>query len=287
MYNTIVLCGASSPFSKTFTKLLQKRGFKTKHLTETMLQQPSPDIAKEIDGSFAVCNMAGVPIVAKWDDHYIHDIYCSRMLSIRTVLTAFQYCNDIPKVFINMSNAMIYDEYEVHDDYSTLYGNSFLSEVGEMETREVMKMQKKLPSTRIIIGRSGYFMNKKSGLYPLLRKINLLGLGGRIGDGHQCVPIVHIEDAAEAVFFLITDINCQGIYNIASPEIASMNEILTAVRGKFGFQLLSIPTALIRMFVGDATSILEQNCKVTPSRLMTSGFKFKYNNAQEIIAAIN
>ncbi len=286
MYNTIAICGQSSPFSKAYTKILNKSGFKTKVLSSNLLKQPSPDIAKEIDGCFAVCNMAGVPIVAKWNDHYVHDIYCSRMLSIRYLLTAFLYCKDKPKIFINMSNAMIYDEYEVHDDYSTLYGESFLCEVGEMETKEVMKMQKKLPDTRFIIARSGYFINKKNGLFPLLRKINVLGLGSRIGNGHQCIPIVHIDDAAEAVFFLTTDINCQGIYNITAPEIASMNEIISAFSGNFGLKLLSTPKPLIRLLVGDAISILEQNCKVLPSRLINAGFSFKYKNAKEIISAI-
>jgi uncharacterized protein (TIGR01777 family) len=286
MYNTIAICGPTSPFSKAFSKLLTRSGFKTKYLSTALLKQPPTDVAKEIDGCFAVCNVAGVPIVAKWNDHYVHDIYCSRWQSIRTITNAFLYCNDKPKVFINMSNAMIYDEYDVHDDYSTLYGDSFLSEVGVMETKEVLKIQKKLSDTRFIIARSGYFMNKNSGMYPLLKKINMLGLGGRIGDGHQCIPIVHIEDAAEAVFFLTTNVNCQGIYNIVSPEIASMNEIIKTFSRSFGLKLLTTPKPLIRLLVGDAISILEQNCKVMPTRLMSSGFKFKYNNAEEILSAL-
>lgn len=286
MYNTIALCGPASPFSKAFTKLLHSRGFKTKTLSSALLKQPPPDIAKEIEGCYAVCNIAGIPIVAKWNDHYVHDIYCSRLLSIRGLMNAFLYCNDKPKVFINMSNAMVYDEYEVHDDYSTLYGDSFLSEVGQMEAKEVLKMQKKLPSTRIILARSGYFINKHSGLYPLLRKVNRLGLGSRIGDGHQCIPIVHIDDVAEAVFFLTTDMNCQGVFNITSPEIASMNEITNVFSGKLGLKVLSMPKPLIRLLVGDAISILEQNCKVLPTRLLNSGFRFRYRNAKEILSAL-
>ena len=46
------------------------------------------------------------------------------------------YMKKTPLFFITVSNAMVYDAFEVHDEYSMSYGDTLMSEVGQMETPE-------------------------------------------------------------------------------------------------------------------------------------------------------
>lgn len=287
MSSKIVICGRRSQFGKALFDYLKSRGYEIVLLSSDDLNNtPAPMLAKRIDGCYAVCNAIGAPYVAKWSDRYMHDIYCTRMLAIRAVIAAFKYCTNRPKVMMHLSNAMVYDQYEVHDDFSTQYSDSFIAEVGQMETKEVLKMRKQQPDVRILLVRCGYLMSKSDGLFPLIKKLFTRKIGGLVGDGYQCIPMVHITDAVSATERLLHDESAEGIFNLTIPQMASLRELSDAFEARdHGFHL-PLFNVFVRILTGRAVALLEQNCKVEPRRLQSSGFQFQYPDVQSIVNSL-
>lgn len=277
------MCGATSQMSKPIVEELEKRGYEVDLLSNSDLSTPAPLLAYRFDGAFAVLNIIGTPYFAKWSDRYVHDIYCSRMLAIRAILETIKHCEKEPKTFLHVTNAMVYDQYEVHDDYSMSYSDSFIAEVGRMETIEVLKAQKKVPNLRLIIARTGYIMSRNGGLFPILEKVCRNHIGAKIGDGYQCLPIIHISDAINAMITLIENRLCQGVYNLTIPRMASLRELSTAFEKYGKIQRIKLPDFIVRLIVGRSIVLLEQNCKVIPTRLEQLQYEFQYPSVDKIV----
>ena len=265
---------------------MRLNGHEVVELSQSLLLRPIPDITKVIDGCDVICNLQGVHFTNKWTGRYQYDVYANRITTIHNLTQALIYCQQRPKVFAYLSNAMIYDVYEVHNDFSSSYGDSFLAEVGRMETTEMMKLKTKFSDIRLIILRTGYLMGRNGGLYPLLRRVSRMHLAGFINDGYQCIPIVHIKDAVNALDFLIYNKKAEGIFNVSIPNMCSMRELVDAIeKHQRGFQI-PMPQALLRWLVGRAYELFEQNCKVVPQRLLDMNFEFLYDNIDDLMAAL-
>lgn len=283
MYEKIAVCGSLSVLGQAFMQEVSDNELKPVAIMLPDLSLPAPLLAEKIDGCYAVCNMSGATFIARDDESYEHDIYCSRLMSIRAFVAAWSYCKNPPRVFVAVSNAMIYDEYEVHDDFSTAYGDTFPAEVGLMETKETLKLKQQMPNVRIIIARCGYIMNKENGLFALLRKTSRCGLSGMIDDGYQCLPLIHVDDAVRILFNIMVDVNCEGIYNITIPNMASLRELVNAFSEYVGHRQLSLPKSVLRVVANRVVTLLEQNCKVIPQRLQSIGINFKYPTINDIV----
>ena len=279
----IAICGAEEPLGRALTKSLQTSGVEVLDLDADDLRAPAPTLGEELEGVDGIVNMFGEPYVAKWRGRYEFDIYRSRLVSIRSLGTAMMYMKRTPRFFITVSNAMVYDKFEVHDEYSMSYGETLMSEVGQMETKETMKVAKQTKNVRVIIARMGYLMSREGGAYPLLEKLAKIGWGGRVDDGYQCLPMIYEDDAVRAILHLASDERSQGIYNLTLPEMASMNELVGAFSEALGKNQHRLPKVLIKMFAGRAFNLLEQNCKVLPSRLTAEGFEFLCDNVKSVI----
>lgn len=286
MAEKIIILGRRSSISHAVVEELQSNGYEVLTISSAeLVPENAHELALRIDGAYAICNTVGVPYVAKWSDRYVHDIYCSRMLSIRSIVEAFRYCNILPKAFVHVSNAMVYDEYEVHDEFSTQYTDSFVAEVGLMETKEMLKVGKKYPDIRLAIIRSGYLMYSKGGLFPIMRRICRSRMSSYLGDGFQCLPLIHLKDAARAIAMVTTLPEAVGVVNLTIPQMASFRELVDSFQKHAHKRfLIPLPEALIRLFAGRAIAMLEQNCKVIPHRLEAIGFKFQYPDVDSIIA---
>ncbi|MCQ2229927.1 MAG: DUF1731 domain-containing protein [Bacteroidales bacterium] len=287
MSEKIVVCGKKTILGRSLAEYLKSKGHEVVMLSDDDLSNiPAPTLAKRIDGSHAICNTIGAPYVAKWSDRYMHDIYCTRMLAIRAVISAIKYCEHKPKVMMHMSNAMVYDQYEVHDDYSAQYSDSFIAEVGQMETKEALKIRKQQPDVRLVLVRCGYVMSKSDGLFPLIKKLFTRKISGLVGDGYQCIPMVHIADAVSATERLLYDESAEGIFNLTIPQMASLRELSDAFEARdHGFHL-PLFNVFVRILTGRAVALLEQNCKVEPRRLQSTGFQFQYPDVQSIVNSL-
>ena len=283
----VAICGIGTPLGKELREQLKDKDCNILEIRGTDLRLPAPALAEKIAGIDGVINLYGEPYVAKWKGRYEFDIYRSRQLAIRSISNALRFAKPEPKFFITLSNAMVYDTYDVHDEYSSSYGDSFMSEVGQMETQEVIRATKQCPDIRLLLVRAGYLMSASGGAYPILARMAKIGWGGRIDEGYQCIPMVHVADAAASLIMLAENEEAKGVYNLTIPEMASMNELVKAFSTTVGKSQRRLPKFIIKLIVGRAVNLLEQNCKVVPSRLNAMGFKFGHPNVESIIRSLS
>lgn len=283
----VAICGDEKPLGRGLRTAFAKMGVDVLSLGEADLRQPAPTLGERMNDVDGIINLYGEPYVAKWRGRYEFDIYRSRLVAIRSLGTAMLYMHRQPDFFITVSNAMIYDQIEVHDEYSMSYGDTLMSEVGQMETKETMKVSRLVNGVRVIIARAGYLMCSTGGAYPFLHRLSRIGWGGRVDDGYQCIPMIYEDDAVNAIIHLSLNKESQGIYNLTLPEMASMNELVTAFSDVVGKNQHRLPKCLIKLFAGRASNLLEQNCKVVPSRLLAEEFNFKCHNVFEIVKSLS
>lgn len=279
----VAISGIEKPLGKALRAAYSAKGFCVIAVEEADLRLPAPSLGEKLDGVYGIINLCGEPYVAKWKKRYEFDIYRSRLVAIRSLGMAMKYMKSRPIFFITTSNAMVYDKYEVHDEYSMSYGDTLMAEVGQMETAETMKIASYINDVRLVIARTGYIMSKSGGVYPMLERLAKIGWGGRVDDGYQCIPMIAVDDAARAFIHITENQRSQGVYNLTVPEMASMNELVEALSQTHGKSQHRLPKFLIKLMAGRAINLLEQNCKVQPLRLLAENFAFKAMNVSDII----
>lgn len=283
---SVAICGIHTTLGKALCDKMRRMGIDTVEVRSADLKLPAPSLAERIAGVDGVFNLEGEPYVARWKGRYEFDIYRSHQVSVRSLGNALRFTEPRPQFFITLSNAMVYDKFEVHDEYSNAYGDSFMAEVGQMETAEAMRIVKQSEGIRLIIARAGYLMSKDGGAYPLWSAFSRIGWGGRVDEGYQCIPMIHIDDAVAALAFLAENDSASGVYNLTIPEMASMNELVKAFATTLSRSQHRLPKFVIRLMAGRAVRLLEQNCKVVPKRLTDSGFSFAYPNVDVIVSSL-
>ena len=210
----IAICGTDSILGKALSKAFQSQGHKVVDIRDIHLHFTPPELARRLSDVKAVINLYGEPYVAKWSGRYEFDIYRSRLEALRALGIALRYTDPQPDVFLTLSNAMVYDQYDVHDEYSIEYGDSFMSEVGRMETEEAIKIERQSFSGRLVIARTGYIMSNDGGAFSVLSSLSKLGWGGRVNDGYQCLPMIHVDDAVRAILHILATNDAKGIFNL-------------------------------------------------------------------------
>lgn len=272
----ILICGLSGFLGGAIGRFLTANHYNVEPINRSHLDLPPTGLANYISGATAVLNFAGSSIARFWSPKVKADIYDSRILTTRKIAEAIKLSTHPPELFFNASATGIYDSYDVHDEFSTNFAGDFLSDVcsdWENEAFQLCQMQ----SVRVIIGRMGVVLDNRAGALPKMLKVFKAGIGGRIGDGYQCMPFIHIEDLLGILWFLLHNRNCKGIFNLVAPQMVSNREfsqqLARTIRRP---NMMVVPKWLIRLIFGSAAVILAQGQKVVPKRLKDNHYPYEY-----------
>lgn len=105
-----------------------------------------------------------------------------------------------------------------------------------------------------------------------------LGVGGKIGDGKQILPWIHIEDLCQLIKFSIENKHINGVLNGVAPDIIT-NEEFTKVFSSVMWRpaLFTTPAFVIeKLFGKERAALLLTGAKIQPKRTLETGFKYKY-----------
>lgn len=232
-------------------------------------------LIEKLQGMDAVVNLAGAPILNRWTVKGKEQILRSRLDTTSMLVSAMNQMVSPPEVFVSTSAVNIYDPYEVHDEYSTAYAGDFLSEVCQAWEQEAMKVDEQ--KVRLNIIRLGVVLSSSGGALKKMLLPFRLGLGGKIDEGFQPMPFIHISDLTRAIEWLITDPDQKGIYNMVAPQMVSNEEFtraLASVLHRPAF--MTIPGVVLKIIYGEAAQVLTYGQKVVPKRLNEEGFHFGY-----------
>ncbi len=251
--------------------------------------------AVELEGAAAVVNLAGRSVDCRYTAANRRQIMDSRLRSTRVLGEAIARCERPPKAWLNSSTATIYrhtfgpawDEAgeiggcaEAKDEFSVQVATEWEREFEQAPT----------PHTREVALRAAMVLSREGGVFPVLRRLARLGLGGRMGDGRQFMSWIHGTDFVRAVELLIRNDAISGIVNLAAPGPVPNAEFMSQLRRAVGMPY-GLPATRGMLEVGafvlrTETELIIKSRRVVPGRLRAAGFQFRFPTLSSALAEL-
>ncbi len=292
-----LISGASGLIGTALTERLLARGDEVVHLVR---RQPSSDgvvsevqwdssDAESIDldalGSIdAVFNFSGATVAHRWSESYKKLIYSSRIGSTATLVNLISRMDVPPSVFITAGGMAFYgDRGDEQLNESSPPGKSFLASVAVPWEAEAARASDF--GCRTMTARFGAVLTARGGPLLQLTRPFRLGLGGRLGNGRQWSPWVHLDDTIEALIFISENNAFEGPVNVASPGVVRNIEMVRAIgevlrRPAIGW----MPAIVAKLAFGEYMQELGiDSALAIPEKLLQSEFQFKYPDLRECL----
>jgi uncharacterized protein (TIGR01777 family) len=249
---------------------------------------------KELEGATALVNLTGRSVDCRYNRKNRKEILESRIMSTRVCGQAIRACSNPPSVWLNASTATIYkhtfgpawDE-EGEIGAATEAKDAFSIEVAQAWEREV-ELALTTRSRKVILRTAMGLGHARNSVFPMLRRLVRLGLGGTIGSGKQYVSWIHELDFCRAMHWLILHEEISGIVNVAAPKPVTNREMMAVLRQSlgipFGLPALSVLLEPGAFLLRTETELIVKSRRVIPRRLLDSGFVFRFPNIREAFA---
>lgn len=252
----------------------------------------TPAIARA-DG---IVNLAGEPVVgARWTAAKKQSTWASRVDTTRAITKAIVACAreaPRPRVFVSGSAIGYYgDTKDTQVDEDSPRGAGFLADMcvaWEEEARAAEGFD-----TRVCRIRTGLVLGKlhgpsglrgHGGLLGTLLPMFRLGIGGKLGDGKQYFPWIHLEDMVGLLTTALTTPTYTGPVNAVAPGGVTNYEF-TKTLGRVLHRptILPAPAFGLKLVFGEAASAMLGGQRAVPRRALALGYKFKF---PELTAAL-
>jgi uncharacterized protein (TIGR01777 family) len=236
-----------------------------------------------------VINLAGKSVNCRYNEKNKQEIFDSRTNATKAIGEAIRTIHNPPTLWINAASATIYRHAEdrPQDEYTGEHHNDFSVQVCKLWEKTFYEEQ--TPQTRKVALRMAITLGDGGVMVPYFNLLKF-GLGGHQGSGKQMYSWVHIEDVCRAVDWIYNHPEMNGTYNIASPFPVRNNEFMKTLRNVSGAKI-SLPAFkwMLRIgakLIGTETELILKSRWVVPTKMLESGFEFKYaelNNALQNI----
>jgi uncharacterized protein (TIGR01777 family) len=299
----VIIAGGSGLIGSNLAKALVERDYEvvvlTRHIPAEKNKSDKIRIAQwdgqhlsswrdEINGAYAVINLAGASITGenllsilfdRWTKRRKELIRQSRVSSGEILADAIDKAIKKPEVFIQASGVGYYGTASsLQFVEEAPPGSDFLASVSrewEASTARVISM-----GVRHVIIRSGVVLSTSGGILPMVALPIWLFLGGKLGNGNQLFPWIHIKDEINAILFLMGNNTCAGPFNLVSPEIGSLSnfsrELAHVLHRPF---YLPIPAFLLKFVLGEKSVLILEGQHAVPEKLTNERFTFEFPTA--------
>jgi uncharacterized protein (TIGR01777 family) len=281
----IAIAGANGFIARNLITELEADHHTIIPLKRSILSSPEK-LAVLLNDADVVINLAGAPILQRWNDRNKKEILSSRLDTTRNIVMAINSMPDQskPRTFISASAIGIYRPGEMHTDESKSYTRDFVGEVVRQWENASLDLS---PKVRRIVFRIGLVLGKESQTIQRLLPVFKLGLGGKIGSGKQPFPFVHIFDVVNAIIWGIQHDRASGVYNLVAPDDIDNKTFTDVLANSLNRPaIFTVPAFSLKLAYGEASSLLLKSPVVKPQRLISEGFAFLFPDIQSCIAEI-
>lgn len=241
-----------------------------------------------VDGADAVINLAGESVAGgRWTPERKLALIKSRVDPTRALIAAIEAARERPLVLVNASAVGYYGVHpkgECAEDAPR--GSDFLAALcgqWERDAREADRL-----GTRAVTTRFGVVLGKGGGALARMLTPFKLGLGGPLGwGGRQPFPWVHLDDVVGAILFAIEDAKLSGPVNVTAPDAKTSAGFAKALgRALHRPAFLPAPGFVLRLALGEMSSMLLGGQDAPPKKLLERGYKFRRPSLDEALASL-
>lgn len=233
-----------------------------------------------VDGADALVNLAGANIAeGKWTAERKRLIRDSRLNAGRAVVEAIRAATHKPQVLIQASGVGYYGDCgdEVLTEKRSA-GGDFLAQLA-VEWEAGVAGVEALGLRRVVI-RTGVVLSSKGGALPRMLLPFRLFVGGRMGDGRQWFPWIHLSDEVSAIRFLINKEGASGVFNLTAPNPVTNAEFTQMQGRQLGRpSVVPLPAFVLRRVLGEMADVLLVSQRAIPQRLTQLGYVFRFVDA--------
>jgi len=239
-----------------------------------------------LDGLDAAVHLAGANVAGRrWTASYKEEIRASRVRGTRALAGALAAASAPPAVLLSGSAIGWYGDTGGREvDESSPAGSGFLS--GVVREWEAATRPAQEAGIRVITMRSGVVMSRRGGVLARMLPPFRLGLGARLGSGHQVMSWITLADYAAIVSFLLAHTEITGPVNLTTPHPVTNAEFTSALAGALHRPgLLFLPEPALKLALGGVSSDILASARVMPRRLETAGYRFRFPDLPAALAA--
>jgi len=236
----------------------------------------------------AVVNLAGAGVEDKrWNDSYRAALRSSRLGPTETLATALaaQPAEQRPRILLNSSAVGFYgDTGDTAVDESSLPGQGFFPDL--CRAWEAATGPAQGAGVRVVRLRTGFPLDAGGGLLkPLLLPFRL-GVGGRLGNGRQWMPVMSVHDWLSAVGFLLAREDIAGPVNMVGPSPVRNADFTKALgRALHRPAITVVPKLALRVLIGEFANEAVASQRVLPGVLTASGFAYRHADVDSALRA--
>ena len=234
-----------------------------------------------------VFHLAGEPVVeGRWDEAKKARIRSSREGSTRALVRSIASMppGSRPRVLVCASAVGFYgtrgDELLTE---ASAPGEGFLADVCRAWEDEAAKAREL--GVRVVSVRIGIVLSTAGGALGKMLPIFRAGVGGRLGDGKQWMPWIHIDDLVGLLRLAAGSEALDGPMDAAAPDIVN-NAAFTRALGAAVRRpaLLPAPAFALRIALGEAACVVLASQRVAPARALEAGYRFAYPKLADALA---
>lgn len=285
----ILIAGGSGLIGQELQKELKKEGHEVRVLTRKDKPKApyfhwSPK-NKEIDRAALqdvqiIINLVGQPIAGKrWTSNYKTAILNSR---IKPTYYLHELSKSMPELqqYISASGITCYGYENPEKIYNenNQFGSDFLSVIVKRweEAADLFSSRQKVVKVR-----TGIVLSEKGGMLPRISKTIKNYIGTPLGSGEQILPWISLKDIARIYTHAVNQ-QIEGAYNASSGNIS--NQKFThqlAKKLKKPIWLPKVPEFVLKLFLGEMSSLIIKGVRIDNSKILDTGFEFEHKTLEE------
>jgi len=114
------------------------------------------------------------------------------------------------------------------------------------------------------------------------------GLIVRLGPGRQYFPWIHIDDLCNIYLKAVSDNTMSGPYNASAPGHITHDMLMSVIARQKHLPVFlpHVPQWLLHLILGEMSVVLTTGTRVSPDRLIRSGFEFRYADIDKALRAV-
>lgn len=244
---------------------------------------------EKLQSAEVVVNLAGKNLADKrWNETFKEAILESRVHTTKQLAGLLAQLGPKSPPLFNASAISIYglqtqqtNQLPLHvDEQATINWDSptdFLAKVAqywEQATTDAVKA-----GVRVVFLRFGVVLAKEGGALKQLVRPFQFYMGGPLGSGNQPFSWIAIDDAVNAIDFLLSQPNVTGPINLVAPDCLLQKNLAHAIAKVLGRpNAITMPAFMLQLMLGSemANDLLLEGQNVYPRRLIDLGFHFNY-----------
>lgn len=239
------------------------------------------------NGVEAVIHLAGEPVAAsRWTEEQKRRIRDSRVKGTRNLVDGMKKLSVRPKVLVCGSAVGYYgNRGDQQLEESSEAGRGFLSDVCVEWEREAE--QARSFGVRVAPVRIGVVLDEGGGALDKMLLPFKLGLGGRLGDGRQWFPWIHLDDIVGIIRHALLNEQVTGPINGVAPESVTNAEFtkqLAAALHRPTF--FPVPEFALKILMGEMADVVLNSMRVLPKVALATGYKFKHASLRPALESL-